>query len=102
MFYYTTAIDKAFLQTSGSGVAFTQMSSMEDVWKVPLASDLQIWGLFETDVDRSPGLYFLSIYFSAALFSDALPFRGCPSKYCCLSIGDSRNYTFKRLNNKSR
>jgi len=36
MFYYTTAIDKTFLQTSGSGVAFVQMSSMEDIWKVRL------------------------------------------------------------------
>jgi len=34
MFYYTTAIDKVFLQTSGSGIAFTKMSTMEDVWKV--------------------------------------------------------------------
>jgi len=34
-FYYTTAIDKAFLRSSGSGgVAFASMSSMEDIWKV--------------------------------------------------------------------
>ena len=33
-FYYTTAIDKTFLQTSGSGVAFLKMSTMGDVWKV--------------------------------------------------------------------
>ena len=36
MFYYTIAIDKAFLRSSGSGVAFTQMSTMEDIWKVGL------------------------------------------------------------------
>jgi len=36
MFYYTTAIDKAFMKTSGSGVAFLQMSSMDDIWKVRL------------------------------------------------------------------
>jgi len=35
MFFYTTAIDKAFLQNSGTGgVAFSQMSTMTDIWKV--------------------------------------------------------------------
>jgi len=36
-FYYTTAIDKAFLRTSGTGgIAFASMSSMEDIWKVSI------------------------------------------------------------------
>ena len=34
MYYYTIAIDKVFLQTAGTGVAFTQMTTMEDIWKV--------------------------------------------------------------------
>lgn len=44
MFYYTTAIDKTFLKTSGSGVAFVQMSSMEDIWKVQLSARYTEWG----------------------------------------------------------